>query len=355
VAQTKAPPATHPAARPGAPAEPARPYRSLKVAPENAGWRLDAYLSARFSSWSRTAAARAIREGEVLSPTRPLKPASILESGEELRIYDPRFAPEGPAPALPPILYEDDHLIVLNKPPGLLVHPAGNKWAWAIIGLVREARPTARIDLCHRLDRDTSGVLVLSKELGANVFVKECLKARDEDLQKTYQAIVEGSPNWDELVVDAPIGEAKGSEVRLRRGINPEGLQARTTFTVLRRLGDLSLVSCLLHTGRTHQIRVHLEHVGHPILGDRLYGRPDSIFLEWLDVGATPAVRAAARFPRQCLHAWTLRLPQPAGPPLDLLAPLPEDMASLLAGAAPEWPESVTVERDEVPEEEPLP
>ncbi len=286
-----------------------RPFRPLRVAPEHAGWRLDAYLSARFASWSRAAVQRAIKAGEVESDRRRLKPSSLLEGGELLRLYMKGLAPDGPPPPLPPILYEDERLLVLNKPPRLLCHPAGDKYAYAVIGLAREARPDHRVDLCHRLDRDTSGILVLSKDLAANAAVKHALKPRD------------GQPAW-------------------------------TSVEVLARRGALSLVACRLHTGRTHQIRVHLEAWGHAIVGDRVYGQPDEVFLEWNERGATPMVRAAARFPRQCLHAWRMRLPHPDGPMLELEAPLPEDMQGVLDGAPVVWPEGVEDEAPDAPEDE---
>jgi RluA family pseudouridine synthase len=329
-----------------------RPFRPLRVAPEHAGWRLDAYLSARFASWSRAAVQRAIKAGEVESDRRRLKPSSLLEGGELLRLYMKGLAPDGPAPPLPPILYEDERLLVLNKPPRLLCHPAGDKYAYAVIGLARDARPDHRVDLCHRLDRDTSGILVLSKDLAANAAVKHALKHRDEALAKTYQALCWGEPAEDRAELRGPIGEATGSQIRLRRGVHPEGQPAWTSVEVLARRGALSLVACRLHTGRTHQIRVHLEAWGHAIVGDRIYGQPDEVFLEWNERGATPMVRAAARFPRQCLHAWRMRLPHPDGPMLELEAPLPDDMQGVLAGAPVVWPEGVEDAAPDAPEEE---
>lgn len=330
---------TSPAAATPLAAPAARPFRPLRVAPEHAGWRLDAYLSARFASWSRAAIQRAIKAGEVESDRRRLKPSSLLEPDEQLRLYMRGLAPDGPPPPLPPVVYEDERLLVLNKPPRLLCHPAGDRYAYAVIGLAREARPAHRVDLCHRLDRDTSGLLVLSKDLAANAAVKHALKYRDEALAKTYQALCWGQPPVDRAELRGPIGEATGSAIRLRRGVNPEGQPAWTTVEVLERQAEISLVACRLHTGRTHQIRVHLESWGHPIVGDRIYGQPDEVFLTWNQHGATPAVREAARFPRQCLHAWRMRLPHPDGHMIELEAPLPDDMRAVLAGAPICWPE----------------
>ena len=317
--------------------DPDRPFRPLTIAPDHAGWRVDAYLSARFSSWSRASVQKAIKRGEVVSEGRRVKASMRLEAGEVLKIYTPGYAPDGPPPPLPPILFEDDRLLVINKPPGLLAHPAGDRFAYAVIGLFKEARADHRIDLCHRLDRDTSGVMVLSKDLEANTHIKAQLRQRSAHLQKTYLALVCGQPEWTERDVEAPIGDRLDTEIRLRRGVTDDGLPARTVFHVEQRLGDTALVRCQLHTGRTHQIRVHLEHVGHPILGDKVYGQPDRVFLEWHEEGATDFVRQHARFPRQCLHAWQLTLRHPSGPPLHIEAPLPADMQAIVDGAVPRW------------------
>ncbi|HCH61284.1 MAG TPA: hypothetical protein DFR83_00670 [Deltaproteobacteria bacterium] len=315
-----------------------RPHRVLNIAPDHAGWRLDAYLSARFSSWSRTAVQKAIKRGEILVDGRRAKASLKLEALDVLRIYTKGYAPDGPPPPLPPVLYEDDRLLVINKPPGLLAHPAGDRFAYAVIGLMKEARPSCRVDLCHRLDRDTSGVMVLSKDLEANTHIKTQLRERSAHLQKTYLALVRGDVDWTERDVRAPIGDRQDTEIRLRRGVTDEGLPARTVFSALQKHSGHSLVQCALHTGRTHQIRVHLEHIGHPILGDKVYGQPDRVFLEWHEQGATPFVRARAGFPRQCLHAWKLRLQHPDGPALELEAPLPRDMQQVVDGALPVWP-----------------
>ncbi len=316
-----------------------RPHRVLTVAAEHAGWRLDAYLSARFSSWSRTAVQKAIRSNEVLVDGRRAKASLRLEGDDILRIYTAGYAPDGPPPPLPPILFEDDRLLVINKPPGLLAHPAGDRFAYAVIGLFKDARADQRVDLCHRLDRDTSGVMVLSKDLEANTFVKAQLRLRSAHMKKTYLALTRGVVPWEEQDVRAPIGDRLDTEIRLRRGVTDDGLPARTVFRAVQHLAGHSLVQCILHTGRTHQIRVHLEHIGHPILGDKVYGQPDRVFLEWHEEGATPYVRSHAGFPRQCLHAWRLQLRHPDGQDLHLEAPLPPDMQSIVDGGAAGWAE----------------
>jgi len=311
-------------------------WRGLVVDRRSAGWRIDAYLSRRFPAWSRTAIARFIREGSIVSEDRRIKPSSTLNEGERLRLYVPGLAPEAPPPPLPPVIYEDDRVIAFDKPAGLLMHPTGQRWAWALIGLARQARPGAHLDLVHRLDRDTSGVVVLTKDSEMNAFLKKAFQ--EHRAHKTYAALARGVVPWERMEVDAPLGHAEGSEIRIRQGVRPDGASARTTFRVLQRLAAHTLVACHLHSGRTHQIRVHLEHLGHPLLGDRLYGHPDAIFLRYLDEGADEVVRAAAGFPRQALHAARLILPMPSGPELRLQASLPPDLQAVVDGAAPDWP-----------------
>jgi 23S rRNA pseudouridine1911/1915/1917 synthase len=324
--------------------------RKVQVTELTSSRRADAWLSQRFRQWSRSQMAREIQAGRVRSSRRELKPSTLLQPGEILEITIPGIGPRTPPPPVPPVVYEDDRLLVLNKPPGFLCHPAGDRWEWGIIGRVRESRPEDRIELAHRLDRETSGILVLTKDLPANVFLKEQLRQRTEALRKEYLAIVHGTPEWSEIEVEAPIHDQIESEVRLRRGVMEGGLHAHTGFNLREKLAGMSLVSCHLYTGRTHQIRVHLDHIGHPILGDKLYGQPDQVFLDWLshrdvsDVSKETdnprfrAIREAVGFPRQALHAWRMQLPHPNGHILDLEAPLPADMQAIVDGAVPCWP-----------------
>jgi len=316
------------------------PHRVLNVLDRAAGRRVDTFLSMRFPSWSRSTFAKWIKEGVVQSDARTLKPSSVLRLGEVLRIWAPGIAPtEGPPPP-PTALYEDDWLLAVDKPAGMLVHPVGQRFAWALIGLVREMRPGARIDLSHRLDRETSGIVVLTKHEDANRAMKDAFQARR--VQKTYQALVHGVVPWEDRTVDAALGHRSGSVVQLRRGHDPAGETALTEVSVLRRLANHTLVECRPHTGRTHQIRVHLEIAGFPILGDKLYGQPDETFLSLLDEGATPALRAAIGFPRHALHAHALAFPHPhSGQVLKVRAPLPADMQTIVDGAEPNWPDVV--------------
>ncbi|MSQ00816.1 MAG: RluA family pseudouridine synthase [Myxococcales bacterium] len=312
------------------------PHRAMRIMERAAGRRADTFLSMRFPSWSRTLFARWIREGLILSDDRSLKPATVLRLGETLRIWAPGIAPTTTAPSMPPVLFEDDWLIAVDKPAGMLVHPVGQRFAWALIGVVREARPGARIDLSHRLDRETSGIVLLTKHEDADRAMKQAFAARR--VHKTYQALVRGVVPWDCRAVSAPLGHAAGSLIKIRRGEDAEGDSAHTDVTVLRRMAQTTLVECQPVTGRTHQIRVHLEIAGIPILGDKLYGQPDDVFLELLDHGPTERCRAAIGFPRHALHACSLAFPHPhSGQMLKLRAALPADMQAIIDGAAPAW------------------
>ena len=317
-------------------------FRSIIIGDRHVGKRLDAYLAARFPDWSRSALSGHIREGRVQSSLRKLKPSTSLLEGEELRVFIPGIAATEAPPPLPAVLYEDERLLVFDKPAGMLVHPAGDTFVWALVGLARAARPGARIDLVHRLDRETSGVVVLTKELEANRILKRALL--EGQVRKEYLAVVRGQPDWEELDIDAPLGPSPHSEVKLRQAVVPGASPARTIVRVRQRMAAHTLVSCRILTGRTHQIRAHLEHVGFPLLGDKLYGQPDSTFLRRLEQGDDAGVRAATGFPRHALHAWKWAAIHPDGSRLFVEAPMPADLQAVVEGAPPCWPDPLAVE-----------
>ena len=227
---------------------------------------------------------------------KTLRPASVIHGGR-LQITIPGIAPDGPPPAFPEIVHEDDELIVINKPAGLMCHPAGNTFTWAVIGLARDRWPDEPIDLIHRIDRDTSGLLMLSRTLAANQWYKQVIQTTD--CSKVYLAIVKGCPDWDRQELTAPIGPA-GGVIRIQMAARPDGLPAHTSVTVLQRnpAANLTLVRCQIHTGRTHQIRVHLAHAGFPLLGDRMYGVPPEVFLHAWESGPDQTTFRASGAPR---------------------------------------------------------
>ena len=310
--------------------------RTVTVRSDGDGRRVDTYLALRFPRFSRSKIQRMIRDEEIQSLHRTLKPSSMVSAGEELLVLVPEMAPQGPPPPLPTVLYEDDRILAVSKPSGMLAHPAGLTFTYGLVGIARAARPNHHVDLAHRLDRETSGINVLTKDKTANAFLKNAFFEKVP--KKTYQAIVHGCPDWDQQTVDGPIGRAVDSRIRIRRAVNKkEGLPAVTTITVLQRIGPLCLVKAEPHTGRTHQIRVHLEHLGLPIVGDKMYGQPDETFIHYLDHGEDAFVRDSTGFPRHCLHAAYITIPHPDGGSVSIEAPLLEDMAAIVAGAKPCW------------------
>ncbi len=214
------------------------------------------------------------------------------------------------------IVFEDADLIVINKPVGLIVHPgAGNPDRTLMNALLAHQpalRKVPRAGIVHRLDKDTSGLLVVAKNLTAQARLAEQLAARS--VKRTYLAVVHGDPPA-RGTIDAAVG--RDTRVRTRMAVSRRGKQARTNYRVLERFGKAALLECRLDTGRTHQIRVHLQHIRHPIVGDPVYRR-----------GTRPGIA----FARQALHAAELQLAHPrTGKRMHWSAPLPGDMADLLA------------------------
>lgn len=300
--------------------------RVLDVPDIARGLRLDQFLARWFTDRSRSELGRWLRLDFVTDPSgKPYRASQTMRGGERLHLFIPGIAPSGPPPPFPPIVYEDERIVVIDKPPGLLTHPAGGDYAWAVVSLAKEKWP--RADLVHRIDKDTSGVLVLAKDDDATRFLKTAF--HDGEVEKRYLAIARGKPTWQHLVCEQPIGPADGP-IRIQMAVRDDGLSAHTEFTVLERhpTADLSLVACDLFTGRTHQIRVHLDHVGHSILGDRMYGVPPDVFLRAWEGGVDDEVMRLAGAPRHALHAMSCVFPHPDGGRVRVEAPLAADIAS---------------------------
>jgi 23S rRNA pseudouridine1911/1915/1917 synthase len=297
-------------------------FRALEVPDKGAGMRLDRFLSRWFADYSRSALARGIKAGLVTDEEgKPLRASQTVRTGDRLRIWIPGLAPGTEAPPFPPILFEDDRLVVIDKPAGLLTHPAGNEFAWAVISLAKERWPEA--DLVHRIDKDTSGILVISKDPETNRLLKAAF--HDDRVDKEYEALCRGTIPWEEAVLEGPIGPADGP-IRIQMAVRPDGQEAHTTVRVLGRNGVMTRVRCRIRTGRTHQIRVHLAHAGFSLVGDRLYGVPPEVFLHAWEQGADDSTIEAAGAPRQALHAAKVTLPHPDGRTLVVECPFPEDL-----------------------------
>jgi 23S rRNA pseudouridine1911/1915/1917 synthase len=310
--------------------------------------RLDRFLSRRFLHWSRTTLAQGIRDGLVTDPDhKPHRASHTVRAGEVLLLWIPGLAATQEAPPFPAIVHEDDRVVIVDKPPGMMCHPAGDRYVYALVGLAKERWPGQEIDLVHRIDADTSGLVAITKDRGANAFLKEAL--RSEGSTKMYDALVRGIPANVEHLVDAPIGPAEGA-VRIQMAVRPDGLPSRTLVRVLGSqespVGPLSHVRCRIFTGRTHQIRVHMQHLGHPLLGDRLYGGRPTLFLDIQDQGLKSSYIREAGSPRHALHSAVLRLPHPSGGWIEVERSFPDDMARW-------WATPSVLPLDGLPEDDP--
>jgi 23S rRNA pseudouridine1911/1915/1917 synthase len=253
-------------------------------------------------------------------------------------------APEPLAPAAPPpprVVAETADFLVLDKPPGLEVHPTkpgGARTLWDGLRelLAYELANGGQVSIITRLDRETSGLVLVAKTRAAARELCGAVAART--LPKEYLAVVWGWPAQDAWTVDAPLlrlGAVQPFRVWLKQGVHPAGAAARTRFAVVRRFRratsngtEFALVRAFPETGRTHQIRVHLAHSGHPIVGDKLYGPDEACYLEFIQTGWTPALAARLLLPRHALHATALALPARG---LAWQAPLPPDLAAFAA------------------------
>ncbi len=233
--------------------------------------------------------------------------------------------------------------LVVSKPPHLLVHPTRPDGTITLLDhlralLVCELASGGQVSLIHRLDRETSGLLLVAKT--AEAARRFSLAMMRGGFGKEYLALVWGWPEWDARTVDAPLlrqGEKMPSAIWLRRTIHPDGAPARTRFETLRRFerdgARFALVRALPETGRLHQIRVHLAHTGHPVVGDKIYGRDENCYLRFIETGWTPDLARVLLLDRHALHAWRLTFDADApGLRRTVEAPLPDDMAAFLAG-----------------------
>ena len=297
------------------------PFRALK---EHEGLRLDAFLAARLGKkYSRAMVQKLIIEGRVTRTDRPVKAASRVGEGERVLIRYPRLE-EPPVPhETMPILYQDERIVVISKPGGTLSHPTDKVLHNTVTHLLSK-QLGKKAYLAHRLDRETSGTMALALDADAARGLYEQFAART--VRKEYLAVVFGAVAWSKTVVDAPLG-AEGGAIRVRRAVGGEGGQSAVTeFRRLAADGRYSLVSALPRTGRLHQIRAHLAHIGHPLVGDKLYCGGGEVYMKAVRKEVSRADLDSLGADRQLLHAWRLSFAHPAdGRPMAFEAPIPMD------------------------------
>ena len=344
VVPAKSRPVARTAAVPAAPSAPAEAataqVRRVLVDEGSEGQRLDNFLLRELKGVPKTHVYRVIRAGEVRVNKGRAQADTRLELGDEVRIPPVRLPERAQSssefvPAREfPVVYEDDHLLAINKPAGVAVH-GGSGVSFGVIEQLRQARPQAKfLELVHRLDRETSGLLLIAKKRSALVALQD--QFRERETGKTYAALVAGVWPANLKVIDVPLLKFVGSDgERWVRAVtnshDPQAEQAKRSISLVKvaqALNGYSLLDVTIKTGRTHQIRVHLAHGGHAIVGDPKYG----------DFEANRALaRGEHRFERMFLHAQRLRFVHPAreGEEIELLAPLPEECQRLVAALQP--------------------
>lgn len=315
---------------------------AFTVEPEGAGQRADKYLSAVCEDLSRARLQGLIAEGQVMLNGAPLKAASRrLEAGDRLEVSVPPPVPCMPQPENIPldIVYEDSHLVVIDKPAGLVVHPGAGNWTGTLVnallyhckGELSGIGGVVRPGIVHRLDKDTGGLIVAAKTDQAHRHLAAQLA--DRSLSRIYQALVLGVPVPVKGVIDRAIGRDRYN--RLKMSITEiSGREACTRYLVLENFAQsCALVECALETGRTHQIRVHMDSIGHPLIGDPLYGPQPTALKAKLGKGGygEDVVATLLSFPRQALHACKMSFVHPASEEiLTFHSDIPKDFSNIL-------------------------
>jgi len=305
--------------------------RHVEIDAEQAGKRLDQFLMKLFGTVPRSRVYRLVRKGEVRVNGRRADPAQRLQVNDKVRVPPVRIEPEGASPRIPrallervaeAIIHEDEKLLVIDKPSGIAVH-GGSGLSFGIIEVLRALRPKDSLELVHRLDRDTSGCLLVARKASALRTMHALL--REGRFEKRYLALVRGHWQHGHARIDVPLRTdiRVGGERTVQA--HASGKTALSEFTPLQFLGKrATLMQVSLHTGRTHQIRVHAAHAGHPVAADEKYGDADF-----------NAQLAEVGLKRMFLHAHSVGFEWPQGGVFNATAPLPEDLAAVLARLAP--------------------
>jgi len=316
---------------------PVREFRFVVNLPET-GTRFDALLRAHYPWHSRTWYQGMLRRGEVRVNGAPAKPSTRARKGDEVvvALQVPPGTPERETDEGLVVLFEDEHLLAVDKPSGMACHPVGRIRHGTLINRLharyRSGEPGHDVvpRLAHRLDRDTSGVVLVVKHREADRRATDLFTLRR--VRKTYLAIVRGVPVASHGRIDAPLGPDPRGETALHQCVRPDGGAACTDWRVLRAFRRHALLELHPLTGRTHQIRVHLAHLGHPIVADHLYGGLRPLHARDEEPGL-PASAEAVLLGRLALHAHRLELPHPLdGEPLSITSPVPPDLEAAIEG-----------------------
>jgi len=295
----------------------------VKVTQDRDGQRLDNFISARLKGLPRSVIYRIIRTGQVRVNGGRAKPSSRLETGDTVRI-PPASVRENKPGDIPPavlqllersICYEDQGVLVIDKPAGMAVH-GGSGLSWGVVDVVRKMRPGINVDLVHRLDRETSGCLLLA--LDGNALRELNTQINNNQVEKRYLCLMDGKLKQSLVEVNEPIGKFERSGQNFMR-VDPEGKAARTTFRLMQDYAGFSFAEAQLHTGRTHQIRVHAAHLGLPLVADNRYS-PAARQKYWKKQGLR----------RMFLHAHQIRFYTMDGEQQLVSSPLPAELGQLL-------------------------
>lgn len=309
--------------------------RVLRVPPELAGTRLDRFIQGELRATSRNRSQLIVAASAYAPDGKSLKKNHRVSANERVVLWRPPWDEQAPDGELS-VVHEDPHLLAINKPPFVVVHPTARHHRNTVAKMLERDRPDDHLTLMHRIDRETSGVLLLARTRAADRAVKIQFEER-RDVVKRYLAICWGAPDWERHSCALPLEPDRDSPFRVRmRVANEGGLPSATSFEVLERKRsaerDYALLSCTLHSGRQHQIRVHLSALGLPIVGDKLYGPDPSCFGRGADGELTMDDLLLLEHDRQALHASELSIDHPArGERLTITAPLYPDLARLWA------------------------
>lgn len=296
---------------------------NLEVLPEDADSRIDRFLAQQIPEQSRSFLQKLIREEQITVNGRPVKANYRLQPEDQVLVVvpDPQLPDILPENIPLDILYEDSDVLVINKPKGMVVHPAAGHYSHTVVNAVMYhcqdnlsgINGVMRPGIVHRIDQDTTGAIVICKNDHAHQSL--ALQLKEHSITRSYRAIVWNNLKEEEGTVDRPIGRHPVD--RKKMAVNEKnGKRAVTHYRVLERFGRFTYIECRLETGRTHQIRVHMASIGHPLLGDEVYG---------------PSGKQPFRLQGQCLHAMTLGFVHPStGEYVEFEAPLPEYFTQLL-------------------------